>query len=173
MRDPRFDILFEPVTIGPVTAKNRFYQVPHCSGMGYTKPRSLTRMREVNAEGGWAVVVHTEDDAVLADQLAAEMGALAWELRAAFWQSERVEVAEAVRRAYAHQDGLLVLSDTGDSVYGGAPGDSTWILRELLRQAAGQPETGRTMLVPIVDRAAVDVALAAGVGAEITVSLGG
>ena len=56
MRDPRFDILFEPVTIGPVTAKNRFYQVPHCSGMGYTKPRSLTRMREVNAEGGWAVV---------------------------------------------------------------------------------------------------------------------
>ena len=125
------------------------------------------------AEGGWAVVVHTEDDAVLADQLAAEMGALAWELRAAFWQSERVEVAEAVRRAYAHQDGVRVLSDTGDSVYGGAPGDSTWILRELLRQAAGQPETGRTMLVPIVDRAAVDVALAAGVGAEITVSLGG
>ncbi len=28
-RDPRYDILFEPVQIGPVTAKNRFYQVPH------------------------------------------------------------------------------------------------------------------------------------------------
>jgi dimethylamine/trimethylamine dehydrogenase len=28
-RDPRFDILFEPVKIGPVVAKNRFYQVPH------------------------------------------------------------------------------------------------------------------------------------------------
>lgn len=56
MRDPRYDILFEPVAIGPVTAKNRFYQVPHCSGMGYTKPRSLARMREVNAQGGWAVV---------------------------------------------------------------------------------------------------------------------
>ncbi len=31
-RDPRYDILFEPVKIGPVTAKNRFYQVPHCCG---------------------------------------------------------------------------------------------------------------------------------------------
>ena len=56
MRDPRYDILFEPVKIGPVTAKNRFYQVPHCSGMGYTRPRTLHRARELNAEGGWAVV---------------------------------------------------------------------------------------------------------------------
>ncbi len=31
-RDPRYDILFEPVRIGPVTARNRFYQVPHCTG---------------------------------------------------------------------------------------------------------------------------------------------
>lgn len=28
-RDPRYDVLFEPVKIGPVTTKNRFYQVPH------------------------------------------------------------------------------------------------------------------------------------------------
>ena len=34
-REPRFDVLFEPVTIGPITAKNRFFQVPHCNGMGY------------------------------------------------------------------------------------------------------------------------------------------
>ena len=27
-RDSRYDVLFEPVKIGPVTAKNRFYQVP-------------------------------------------------------------------------------------------------------------------------------------------------
>ena len=37
-RDPRFDILFEPVKIGPVTSKNRFFQVPHCNGMGYLRP---------------------------------------------------------------------------------------------------------------------------------------
>ena len=55
-RDPRFDILFEPVRIGPVTAKNRFYQVPHCSGMGWARPRTLAAMRGVKAEGGWGVV---------------------------------------------------------------------------------------------------------------------
>ncbi|MGI9412965.1 MAG: FAD-dependent oxidoreductase, partial [Hyphomicrobiales bacterium] len=56
MRDTRFDILFEPVKIGPVTAPNRFYQVPHCSGMGYALPHTLAAMREVKAEGGWGVV---------------------------------------------------------------------------------------------------------------------
>ena len=34
-RDSRYDVLFEPVQIGPVTARNRFYQVPQCNGMGY------------------------------------------------------------------------------------------------------------------------------------------
>ncbi len=56
MRDPRYDILFEPVKIGPVTAKNRFFQVPHCNGMGHAMPESHAAMREVKAEGGWAVV---------------------------------------------------------------------------------------------------------------------
>ncbi len=55
-RNPRYDILFEPVRIGPVTARNRFYQVPHCSGMGYAMPQTLAAMREVKAEGGWGVV---------------------------------------------------------------------------------------------------------------------
>jgi dimethylamine/trimethylamine dehydrogenase len=55
-RDPRFDILFESVKIGPVTSKNRFYQVPHCTGMGYMMPKTLAAMREVKAEGGWGVV---------------------------------------------------------------------------------------------------------------------
>ncbi len=55
-RDPRYDILFEPVKIGPVTAKNRFYQVPHCTGMGYLMPKTLAAMREAKAEGGWGVV---------------------------------------------------------------------------------------------------------------------
>ncbi|MCK5362044.1 MAG: NADH:flavin oxidoreductase, partial [Gammaproteobacteria bacterium] len=55
-RDSRYDILFEPVEIGPVRAKNRFFQVPHCSGMGYRHPRAEARMRAVKAEGGWAVI---------------------------------------------------------------------------------------------------------------------
>ncbi len=55
-RDPRYDVLFEPVRIGPVTAKNRFYQVPHCTGMGWLRPRMLAALRGMKAEGGWGVV---------------------------------------------------------------------------------------------------------------------
>jgi len=69
-RDPRYDILFEPVKIGPVTARNRFYQVPHCTGMGYDRPATVAAMRGIKAEGGWGVVnteytsIHpTADDA--------------------------------------------------------------------------------------------------------------
>ena len=55
-RDPRFDILFQPLKIGPVTAPNRFWQVPHCTGMGFALPATLAAMRGVKAEGGWGVV---------------------------------------------------------------------------------------------------------------------
>ncbi len=55
-RDPRYDILFEPVKIGPVTAKNRFYQVPHCNGGGYRDPSAVAEMRRVKSEGGWGVI---------------------------------------------------------------------------------------------------------------------
>ncbi|MDE2315309.1 MAG: FAD-dependent oxidoreductase [Xanthomonadaceae bacterium] len=56
MRDPRYDPLFQPLKIGPVTAKNRFFQVPHCNGMGHAMPLAHAAMRETKAEGGWAVV---------------------------------------------------------------------------------------------------------------------
>ena len=55
-RNPRYDILFEPVRIGPVVAPNRFYQTPHATGMGYMKPQSSAALRGVKAEGGWGVV---------------------------------------------------------------------------------------------------------------------
>jgi len=67
-RDARYDLLFEPLRIGPVTAKNRFYQVPHCNGMGHWRPQSHAAMRGVKAEGGWAVVsteeveIHSSSD---------------------------------------------------------------------------------------------------------------
>ncbi len=55
-RNPHYDILFEPVKIGPVTAPNRFYQTPHATGMGYTKPKASAALRGLKAEGGWGVV---------------------------------------------------------------------------------------------------------------------
>ncbi len=65
-RDPKHDILFEPVQIGPKTLRNRFYQVPHCTGYGTEKPGSHARFRAMKAEGGWAAV-NTEYAPVSAD----------------------------------------------------------------------------------------------------------
>jgi len=60
VREPRYDVLFEPVRLGPVTARNRFFQVPHCNGMGHRDPTAHAVMRGVKAEGGWAVVCTEE-----------------------------------------------------------------------------------------------------------------
>ena len=54
--NPHYATLFEPVTIGPVTAPNRFYQVPHCTGLGWVRPRMLAELRGIKAQGGWGVV---------------------------------------------------------------------------------------------------------------------
>ena len=59
MENP-YGILFDPVQIGPVTAPNRFYQVPHCNGLGYRMPRAMAAMRGMKAEGGWGVVCTEE-----------------------------------------------------------------------------------------------------------------
>jgi dimethylamine/trimethylamine dehydrogenase len=68
-RDPRHDILFEPVSIGPKTLRNRFYQSPHCTSFGDDVPGSQAGIRGMKAEGGWAAVntefcsVHPSSDA--------------------------------------------------------------------------------------------------------------
>ena len=68
-RDPRHDILFEPVPIGPKTLRNRFYQSPHCTSFGDDVPGSQAGIRGMKAEGGWAAVntefcsVHPSSDA--------------------------------------------------------------------------------------------------------------
>ena len=120
------------------------------------------------AEGGWSVIVHTDNDGALADSLAAEIAGKAWSLRDQFWRSERVAAVEAIGQADSAERGLVILSDTGDSVYGGAPGDSTCILKAMLEQ-----QVSSLALVPMVDPEALNATIAAGVGAEITVDLGG
>lgn len=67
-RDPKYDILFEPIQIGPKTLKNRFYQVPHCIGAGSDKPGFQAAHRSLKAEGGWGGInteycsIHPESD---------------------------------------------------------------------------------------------------------------
>ena len=79
MRDPKYDILFEPVKIGPVQTRNRFYQVPHCSGMGYRYPNAEARMRGIKAEGGWGVVSTQETEIHPSSDLSAANEGRLWD----------------------------------------------------------------------------------------------
>ena len=81
MREPRFDVLFEPVQIGPVTARNRFFQVPHCNGMGYRDPTAHAHMRGIKAEGGWAVVCTEEVEIHASSEVAPFIEGRLWDDR--------------------------------------------------------------------------------------------
>jgi dimethylamine/trimethylamine dehydrogenase len=52
----RYDVLFEKVKIGPVTAPNRFFAVPHATGHGWNQPSGAIALRGMKAEGGWGTV---------------------------------------------------------------------------------------------------------------------
>jgi len=98
-RNPRYDILFEPVKIGPVTAPNRFYCTPHALGTGNQMPHTRAAMREVRAEGGWGVIntgycsIHpSSDDAPLPN--------------CRLWDDEDIKVHELMVDA-VHRHGAL------------------------------------------------------------------
>lgn len=57
MRDTRYDILFTPLPIGLLLARNWFNQVTHCNGAGYRDLSATASMQGVKAEGGWATFV--------------------------------------------------------------------------------------------------------------------
>jgi microcystin degradation protein MlrC len=118
-------------------------------------------------EGGWACLVYTDDDPELAQTLADQLSEKAWEMREQFWKSERLAADEAVKQAEEAESGLVILSDTGDSVYGGAPGDSTCILRALVEGDVSEPA-----LVPLLDPIALDQAAEAGVGSRVKLTVG-
>jgi dimethylamine/trimethylamine dehydrogenase len=50
--NPRYDVLFEPLRIGPVTASNRFCCAPHAFGTGNRMPHTRAAMREMRADAG-------------------------------------------------------------------------------------------------------------------------
>ena len=81
MRDPRYDLLFEPVHIGPVRTRNRFYQVPHCNGMGHVHPSAMARMRGIKAEGGWGVVCTEECEISPLSEFSPYIEARLWDKR--------------------------------------------------------------------------------------------
>jgi dimethylamine/trimethylamine dehydrogenase len=54
--EDRYSVLFEPVRVGPKTAKNRFWVTPHAIGFGSDNPSSAAGYRATRAQGGWGVV---------------------------------------------------------------------------------------------------------------------
>ena len=118
-------------------------------------------------ELGWTTVVTTDGDGALAQSLADQLAEMAWERRELFFV-QKVPPAEAIRQAVAIDGGPIVIADGSDSVNSGAPGDSTHLLKALLGQSIG----GQAF-VTVVDPEAVESALAAGIGSEVTLDVGG
>ncbi len=118
-------------------------------------------------DAGLSVYVATDHDQPLADTLADELVDTAWSHRREFLHSA-VPVSEAVARALAADGRPIVLADIADNTGGGAGGDTTEILRELLRAGATE-----TTVASIWDPEAAAACVAAGAGATVTVSVGG
>jgi len=76
-----YGVLFDPIKIGPVTTKNRFYQVPHCCGMGHMRPKAHAAMRSVKAQGGWGVVSTEEAEIHPSSDLAPYVEQRIWDKR--------------------------------------------------------------------------------------------
>ncbi|MCK5126828.1 MAG: M81 family metallopeptidase [candidate division Zixibacteria bacterium] len=116
---------------------------------------------------GWGCLVYASSQSkaqFCAEQLADKV----WPLRQEFWKSQRVSISEAIYDANEEKEKLVILSDSGDAVYGGASGDNVSILSEMLKS-----DLNGSALVPVVDSEVVVKAFDAGIDQQITVKLGG
>ncbi len=118
-------------------------------------------------DAGLSIYVCTDGEQPLADALADELAAAAWEHRREFLH-QAPGVREAVARARAVDGRPVILADIADNTGGGAAGDTTEILRELLRVGARE-----TTVACLWDPRAVAACVRAGVGATVTLAVGG
>ncbi|HVX14044.1 MAG TPA: M81 family metallopeptidase [Pirellulales bacterium] len=116
---------------------------------------------------GSAVIVVSDGAAQVAETACREIAADLWRRRRDYLP-ELVPVADAVREAHAVRDGLVVLSDSADATTSGAPGDSTWLLKELLKY-----DWPNGAFVTLVAPEVVERAAALGEGATLHTSIGG
>jgi microcystin degradation protein MlrC len=119
------------------------------------------------AEMGFATVAVTDGDVARAEQVASDLATLAWSEREAFMETELVSIEEAIARASAI-DGPVVLSDLADGTGAGSPGDATAVIAALLAAELTEPA-----LVCVRDAEAAREAIAAGIGTEVSLEVGG
>ena len=124
------------------------------------------------ANAGLSAVVATDGDMALADKLRDELLDRAWADRADFvYQLEPLDQSLARAAALppsAPGDGPVVLLDHFDNCASGGTMDTTIVLKAILR--AGLDNVAA---FAIYDPAAVQQAIAAGIGAEIALAVGG
>ena len=118
-------------------------------------------------DAGLSIYVATNEDAALAAKLADQLESVAWEHRREFVH-HAVPVREAVAEALTLEVRPVVLADIADNTGGGAAGDGTEILRELLRV-----EAPSATVACIWDPEAAAACTRAGRGATVTLEIGG
>lgn len=121
---------------------------------------------DVSAQGTRVLVV-TDGDEADGKPLATSLGRELRGLR------DRIEppwlpLPDALDRASAAQSGPIVLADVADNAGGGAPSDSTFVLRAMLERSMGDAALGC-----IWDPGAVALAFEAGEGARMHLRIGG
>lgn len=116
---------------------------------------------------GASVIVVADRDAALARRAADELGDWIWEHRER-WYHPTVTVEQAIDAGEKLGRYPILLADHGDNTGGGAPGDSTEVLRTFLARKLDQ-----ALVLYLVDIEAAQAAHRAGVGARISISLGG
>ncbi|MDH5537780.1 MAG: M81 family metallopeptidase, partial [Rhizobacter sp.] len=120
---------------------------------------------------GLSVVVTTDNDMAKAEKLRDELLQQAWEAREQFvYRIEKLEdsVARAKAMTDSKADGPIILLDHYDNAASGGTMDTTVVLAEILHQGLDN-----VAAFGIFDPQAVDEAIAAGIGAQVTLSLGG
>jgi microcystin degradation protein MlrC len=123
------------------------------------------------AQAGLSVVVVTDNDPALAEKLRDELLDTAWEARQTFvYEPQPLEdsVARAVQLAADEPGGPVLILDHYDNTASGGTMDTTEVLAEVLRQGLED-----VAVFGFYDPDAVQQMCDAGIGAEVTVSLGG
>ena len=172
----------------PTTAWGRLPMIPHImrqSSLDEPNRSIQARARQMEAQGalcasvftgfphadienaGLSVVVVTDNDPALAERLRDELLQMAWDSRAA-WVYQAEPLAASVARAKAMSEFPVVLLDHYDNAASGGTMDTTAVLAEVLRQGLRQ-----VAVFAIFDPQAVQEAMAAGVGAQVSLRVGG
>lgn len=119
------------------------------------------------ADAGLSAVVVTDNDPALAARMRDELLERAWAAREAF--VFHIEpLAQSIARAAATMEGPVILLDHYDNAASGGTMDTTTVLGAIID--AGLPDVAA---FAICDPAAVQQMIAAGIGNNVTVALGG